>query len=409
MTSVLGAAGGSIHGPGYDAKALSAHMRQTRNFFFLMAVVLLNYTLLRPSPVDVSFTIALLLTIFCSQRFSPNTLSFLTLVFIWTIGLLFSSMPHAGDPEVVMQLFKICYAISIGVCAALVVTHWTKRNFQRFLRVWIGSAIIASTLGTIGFAGGIGEFTWDGRAKGLFDDPNMYGAFLIPALLSSLYFLFLGRSRLIYGACTIWLTLGVLLSFSRIAIAACFMLAIAFLLIVNRQAMLRTLLSIAGVAAAVLAVGAFAAVLIDGFDEKVLDRLTFAKEYDLGEQGRLRRYLTSFDLMMDSPLGLGTLQYQKMFPEPIHNIWLSSFMNYGWGAGFAWSCLVLFGVVRMVAAYRRTRDPLIVTLLFCWLGILACALLHEAERWRHLWLFTGLIWGTTFARLADDRELKSQN
>ncbi len=28
-----------------------------------------------------------------------------------------------------------------------------------------------------------------------------------------------------------------------------------------------------------------------------------------------------------------------------------------------------------------------------WLGIVFCAFLHEAERWRHMWLTMGLIWG----------------
>lgn len=384
---------GPENGPtaGYP-RSFADHASTVRNFLFLLAVVLLNYTLMRPSPVDVCFSLALVTSVLCGQKFTQSTLVFLTLVVVWTFGLYSSSMPYAHDEEVTLQLFKITYAISIGVCASFVVAHWDKRALERFVRVWILSACIAATLGIIGFGTGLEALTWDGRAKGFLDDPNMYGAFLIPGLLGSLYFFNDGRNRRLYGSTLLLLTLGLLLSFSRVAIAGGVLLALAFVLIVNRKAMFRTLISLAGGIAGFLVLAALAAVLMEGFDDKVFDRLTLAKEYDLGEQGRLNRYLTSFELMMQRPEGLGTLQFSKMFPEPIHNIWLSSFMNYGWAAGFAWSYLVLFGMIKNIRNYRATNDPLMLLLLFSWMGILACALLHEAERWRHLWLFTGLIW-----------------
>lgn len=393
----------ALHGHQFDRtprRLFASYAITFRNFFFLLAVVLLNYTIMRPSPVDVSFTLALIASVFCNQRFTGSTLVFLTLVFVWTFGLYASSMPYAGDEEVALQLFKITYAISIGVCASLVVAHWNRANLERFVRVWIFSAIIATTLGAIGFAIGSEALTWDGRAKGFFDDPNMYGAFLIPALLGSLYFFNEGQKPKLYGACLFYVTLGLLLSFSRVAIVAGLMLCLAFVLIVNRHAMFRTIISLFGGLFAVVALAALAAILMEGFDDKVLDRLTLAKDYDLGEQGRLNRYLTSFDLMMQKPQGLGTLQFARMFPEPIHNIWLSSFMNYGWAAGLAWSYLVLFGIIKNVRSYRLTNDPMFLLLMFSWLGIVACALLHEAERWRHLWLFTGLVWVLSVGNVA---------
>lgn len=395
----------TLHGQesGPARRPFASYATSVRNFFFLLAVVLLNYTLMRPSPVDVSFTLALIASIFCNQKFTPATLVFLTLVFVWTLGLYSSSMPFAGDEEVAMQLFKITYAISIGVCASLVVAHWDKAQLERFVRVWIFSAMIAATLGTIGFATASEALTWDGRAKGFFDDPNMYGAFLIPAVLGSLYFFNAGRNAKLYGACLLFLTLGLLLSFSRIAIAAGLVFSLAFVIIANRRWMFRTLLSLSGGLLAFLILAALAAIFIDGFDDKVLDRLTLAKDYDLGEQGRLNRYITSFELMLQKPQGLGTLQFGLAFPEPIHNIWLSSFMNYGWAAGFAWSYLVLFGIIKSIRSYRLTDDPIFLLLMFGWLGILACALLHEAERWRHLWLFTGLIWVLSVKNLQESR------
>ncbi len=62
------------------------------------------------------------------------------------------------------------------------------------------------------------------------------------------------------------------------------------------------------------------------------------------------------------------------------------------GAGIAWCYLILFGIVKNIRSYLRTNDAIFLLLMFSWLGIVACASLHEAERWRHLWLFTGLVW-----------------
>jgi hypothetical protein len=367
--------------------------RRVRTFVFLLAVLLVNYTLFRPSPVDIAFATAFALTVFCRQQITPTAFAFFVLIFTWHISMMSASLRFADDEEVVYQMAKISYAISIGLCACLVTVHWTSEQLHRFLRVWILSAAIASTLGIIGFSLGVTDFTWDGRAKGLFDDPNMYGAFLLTALYGCIYLVHLGRRRWLYLGCLAWITLGLMLSFSRIAIVAYLLLGAALVFILNRRALLRVLLYAAGGGVVVAVVGVCAALFIEGFDDKLLDRFTFAKEYDLGEQGRLARYIGSVGFILDHPRGMGLLQYEKIFPEPIHNIWISSFMNFGWAAGFAWSLLVIFSIALSIRNYRTTGDLICLVLLFGWLGIFLCALLHEAERWRHMWLLTGILWG----------------
>ena len=368
--------------------------RRARDFFFLLAIVLLNYTLFRPSPVDVSFTVALILALVARQRITAGAFFFITLIVAWLCSLVFASFPYADDEDVMYQIWKISFATTIGIGACLAAVHWGAEALRRFLRVWIFAGLIAATLGILGFVGGIEDFTWDGRAKGLFDDPNMYAAFLIPAILGCLHFLSLGEGRrFVHAACLPWLTLGILLSFSRVGIVACLLLALALVMLHNRRALAKVL--VYG-AVAVMIVGALvvvAALFFDGFDDKVLDRFTLAKDYDLGEQGRFARYMGSINFILANPGGMGLLQYEKMFPEPIHNIWISSFLNFGWAAGFAFTFLVLFAVTISIRNFRATRDPVCLTLMLAWLGILAYAVLHESERWRHLWLMTGLVWG----------------
>ncbi len=373
-----------------------AYGRSARSLLFLLAVLAINYTLSRPSPVDMLFSLALVTTIFCNQSFTHNSVTYLILALLWTAGLFISSIKLLDDEEIELHVVKICYAVSISICACLVATHWTPKSLRRFLQVWILAAMVAATLGIIGFAGNIEDLIWDGRAKAFLDDPNMYGAFLLPGAFACIYFLSLGRKVALYVFCLICIAGGVLFSFSRVAITALFILGSFVLWVNNPGRVLNALKWIAVFLVVVLLLGAIGSLFVDGFQEKVADRFTFAKEYDLGEQGRLNRYVTSIGLMLANPGGMGALQFQRAFPEPIHNIWLSSFMNYGWLAGFAWTYIILFGIVLSVRNYLITRDRICLTLMCCWLGILMCALLHEAERWRHLWLFCGLIWGVNY-------------
>lgn len=367
--------------------------RSVRTALFFLAILLVNYTLGRPSPVDIAFAAALLMTAFCHQSLTPSSLVYLLGAIIWAFGLYVSSAPFMNEAEVQYQVVKISYAISISFTACLTAVHWRSNHVKLFVQVWIVSCCIAAGLGIFGFATGNELFLWDGRAKGLLDDPNMYGAFLLPALMGAVYFTFTATHRWIYALALGWLSLGVMLSFSRVAIAAYFLLGSGLAVYLNRHQPMKIVGYLVAMTITVFIIGAIALVALDNFGEKMFDRLTLTKHYDAGEYGRLNRYFIAMDLILLNPVGLGTAQFEKTYPEPIHNILLSSFMNYGWGAGFSFSAIMIFSVVLSVRNYRRTKDELFLVLLLGWLGIMACALLHEAERWRHMWLMTGLLWG----------------
>src|SRR5690606_6690145 len=96
--------------------------------------------------------------------------------------------------------------------------------------------VIASMLGAVGFVLQHELLTWDGRAKGLIDDPNMYGTFLIPAAVFCAYMLARPRSNklVLLGAMAVIL-LGILLSFSRIAVVAAGFCLFGYIFYQNRR------------------------------------------------------------------------------------------------------------------------------------------------------------------------------
>lgn len=371
----------------------------TRNLLFWLAVLAMNYTLSRPSPVDLLFIAALLITlthiaVSAHQRVARRAPILALIVATWALSFIVASLPHLSEKNVVFELLAKTFAISIAVTGAFVSMSWHRRHYETFMRVYIVSCAIASVIGTIGFVLQNDALTWDGRARGLIDDPNMYGSFLIPSVMFCAYFLFRpGRGKFLLLVALGLILLAIMLSFSRIAQVATMVCLTALYIFKNRHRPERLWMLVGGFVALIVILIAVISFAPSEFSAKFMDRLTLAKSYDVGETGRYTRYMLVLPMIMQNPLGLGVLQLEKIFPEPIHNIWLSSFVNYGWVAGFTWITLVVSSIVISILNYRRTRSDLSVTLLISLIGLIMCTSLHEGEHWRHLWLFFGLVWG----------------
>lgn len=401
------AAGARPRNFGISLPGLQLAVFSTRNTVFWLAVLAMNFTLMRPSPVDLLFIGSLLITFIYMMLFSKLEITRRALYLIlllggWALSYFVASMGHLGEVYITptgqeavnFELIAKTFAISIGIIGACVSMTWNRQHFETFMRVYIVSCVIASLLGTLGFLTQMELLTWDGRAKGLIDDPNMYGSFLIPAAVFCAYFLSRGQgSKILLSIALSAVMLGILLSFSRIAVVAGLFCFFAYVFFHNRRNPRRLVMIIAGIIATGIVLFILASLSSAEFMAKLLDRLTFAKSYDLGQEGRYNRYLLVLPMIMQNPIGVGVLQLARIFPEPIHNIWLSSFVNYGWGGGISYVTLAVGSVVVSVRNYRRTKNELSIVLLIALAGIVLCSSLHEGEHWRHTWLFYGLVWG----------------
>lgn len=372
---------------------------KTRNAVFVLAVLAMNYTISRPSPVDILYILTFMITLVyiavsAKREISKRAMILTLLLWLWISSFIVSSLPFTDDPKVVFEMTAMCFAISIGMIAAFVSMSWDHRYYERFMNVYIVSAVIASVLGTIGFVTQLDALVWDGRARGLFDDPNMYGSFLLPSTIACVYFLSRPNARkLLYVGALGVIMLGVMLSFSRIAQVATFVCLFGFVVFVGRRQPQRLILIIGSIVVAALVLGALASLISPEFTTKFLGRFTLAEPYDSAPEGRYARYVLVLPMILQNPLGIGALQLLKIFPEPIHDIWLSSFVNYGWLSGVTWIVLAVSSVVLSILNYRRTRDDIAIAMLVSLIGVVWCATLHEGEHWRHMWLYYGVVWG----------------
>lgn len=396
---------------------LSAGAR-LRTFVFLLAVVAINYTWSRPSPVDIIFFLALLLTPFCKQTLNLRSVMLIALVMIWLFSIYVSSVSLLDKPLVAFQFVALTSVVLIGITSCLVTTGWTERDLKRFVRVYIFATVIAAVIGIFGFVTKNPALTWADRPTAFLDDPDMFGVFLIPGMMGSLFMIAEGRRRPVYAAALLLLSISVVLSFSRAAIVFGFFWSGVCFLFLNRRNLVKASLVALGVAAFVGAACVILYLSNDTFAQMIVERSKLAETYDLGQFGRYNRYLLAIPMILDNPLGLGLFEIDKYFPEPIHNIWISAFLNYGWIAGFDWTLLMVLTVQQAWYSWKQSKNTLCLVMLFSWLAIICCAMLHQGERWRFLWLFTGMVWGLNYKNFApasvesaaeDDGEIYYQN
>jgi O-antigen ligase len=367
-----------------------------RNAVFLLGVVAINYTWSRPSPVDGIFFCALLLTPFSEQRLNIRNLILFFLVGTWLFSVFISSVSLIDNPLVVFQFFALTSVVLIGITSSLISVGWGRTELERFVKVYVFANVIAAVVGIYGFVSQNEALTWAGRPTGFLDDPDMFGAFLIPGVLGSLFMIAQKRSRYWYAGALGLISIALMLSFSRAAIVSALLFGGASFLYFNRRNLFKAALAAFAVALVLSLAGLILYLSNETFAEMLTGRFSIAEEYDLGYFGRYNRYLLAIPLILDHPLGLGLFEIDKIFPEPIHNIWISSFLNYGWLAGFAWTLLMILSVQQAWYNWKRSRDELFLLILFCWLSVVSCAMLHQAERWRFLWLFIGMLWGLNY-------------
>ena len=169
------------------------------------------------------------------------------------------------------------------------------------------------------------------RARGTFNDPNVLGAFLVfPMLLA------LGRvltDRAVGAARALALvalfSTAVLLTFSRAAWGQCAFTAallVAFTFLTSRSAHERRRIVAIAAGGTIVLAGFVAALLsIDSVAELFRIRASLDQGYDLGPMGRFGRYILGMLIALDTPLGIGPLQFRAIFPEDPHNAFLNAF------------------------------------------------------------------------------------
>lgn len=297
-----------------------------------------------------------------------------------------------------------------GVVIACAIANDPARNIRIAISGLQFAMILAAVLGVLGYfhlIPGAYEFlTKFDRAKAAFKDPNVYGAFLAPALIYALHGMASARAgrSILYAGSAGLISLALLVSFSRGAMLNAAISLFIYVLIAfsaartNRFRLNLFVMTTLGAAAA--AVGLAGLLNIDAVADLLSARASFTLGYDSGPDGRFGGQLKALGLIAEHPLGIGALEFSRAYHhEDVHNVYLSMFLNAGWLGGFTYLWLVLATIwtALSVAIKSGPHQGIMVVLLASFAGLALEGTVVDTDHWRHFYILMGMIWGVAAA------------
>jgi hypothetical protein len=313
----------------------------------------------------------------------------------------FSEIPQALQFQVVtIFLFFTSYWV------ASYVAERPQQRMRLIVGAYTATAVLSALLGTLGYLGvipGHQIFTLYDRAKALFNDPNVYGPFLIlPAMyaLQRVFFAAPKRAAIATGIVMV-ITIGVFASFSRAAWAHLITSGLAVYLlcffgVANAKEKVRMLiLAMAGMLLVVVALGGMLSI---PSVQRLFEVRAQAQNYDEGETGRFGRQGYAFDLALQNPWGIGPLEFRNLrVKEEPHDSYVNVLHVYGWGGGLMFILFIGTTIWRGVSFVSRGSPNrlLLIPLISVFIPLAVEAAIIDLDHWRHFFLVGGLIWGVT--------------
>jgi hypothetical protein len=360
---------------------------------------------IEPSPFELTTLCAAVIFLATGLRLRLVFMPLLLLLFVVNIGYCIGAIPFMDRGEIVNWIATSWYMAFTVIFFAMVVSEDTAARLDMLRRGLIAGALVAATSAIAGYfnlvPGGHELLTLYERARGTFKDPNVLGAFLILPALFALQTVvsdgFRRSFRSTIALCII--AFAIFLSFSRAAwgglvITAAFMMAL--MILTSRTPAQRSRILVTSVVA-VLVAAALVAVLLsfDSIDELFRQRASFDQSYDEGRFGRFGRHVLGAAMALDTPFGIGPLQFHNFFPEDTHNSFLNAFMSGGWISGVCYPALV-FSTIILGFRHVLTSAPwqgVYLAIFAAFLGTVAESFIIDTDHWRHFWMMLGAMWG----------------
>ncbi|WMT88563.1 O-antigen ligase family protein [Pelagibacterium sp. 26DY04] len=366
-----------------------------------------GFVIFEPSPYEVMFIIAFAVALMGGLKLHRDTLPLLFIVLAFTPFALISTFFMRYQPVLDGLIFNLVtiFLLITSYFAANFVAQSPFAHMRLIAKAYIAIALITSVVGVLAYVGvlpGEDVFLRFGRAKAFFNDPNVYGPFLIlpAAIVLQRTLLGTGRTALWAGLAYLVIFVGVFVSFSRGAwghLAASSLLVFAMVFFLEATAREKVRLLLVAIGGVMILAAAMAILLsIPVVAELFTHRFTLTQSYDTGELGRFGRIWYTLDLALNNPWGIGPLEYGYLrISEQPHNTYANVLLTYGWGGGLAY--YVLVGWTLLVGGKTLLRPSphrtLLIPVFATFVPMIMLSGIIDTDHWRHWFLVTGLVWG----------------
>ena len=362
----------------------------------LLGFALLAVVLAEPAPADLVLLVVIAVTVVTGRfRASAPPSALIALGGFLALSLL--SAVEVVDHGAAAFYLGISMYLTI---AALWLSGFvdSTRRARIVAGGYLTAAVASAALGVLALLApfpGAETFVSAGRVHALFEDPNVFGPFLIPIaliLLEDLLTPRLFRLRVMWKATIVGLlVLGVVLSYSRgawinLGVGTVVLLAVLGLRRGGGRKVAQVALLTALVSALVVLV-----LVGTGSTGFLLER-AHLQEYD---SGRFAAQVTSIESAERYPLGIGPGQFESYASISAHSTYVRALAEQGIPglilvAAFLVSTLI--AAIGNAVAGRETYGIGSAALLGALCGILVNSVVVDTLHWRHLWIVVALIW-----------------
>ncbi|RUV59143.1 O-antigen ligase domain-containing protein, partial [Mesorhizobium sp. M5C.F.Ca.IN.020.14.1.1] len=303
-----------------------------------LGAFLSGFVIAEPAPYDLYMVGLMAVWALLGLRISRAAAPLPVLLVVMNIGGMIS-MTQMSDIAGTPLYLSVSLFLAFTAVFFASVTSVQPNLYRVIFLAYVMSAVLTSLLGIAGYFHafpGAEIFTKYDRATGAFQDPNVFGPFLVLPGIYLLYLLLTGPiSRMpLLAVPLLIITAGIFFSFSRGAwgmFGVSAILLTGALFLQSASGKLRLRVAVMTIAAVSLLVIAMLVILqLPGVSEMFSSRAQLEQSYDTARLGRFARYTLGFQMALEHPLGIGPLVFGTIFGEDTHDIWLKMLMDYGW-------------------------------------------------------------------------------
>ncbi len=399
------------------AEAVNAKLTALISSAAIFAGILLSgFVIHEPAPYDVYMVGLIAVWALFGLKISRAALPLLVLLVTMNIGGMIA-MTQMADIAGVPLYLAVSLFLAFTAAFFAAVTEARPEVYRLIFFAYVVSACLTALLGIAGYFHafpGADVFTKYDRAAGAFQDPNVFGPFLVLPGIYLLYLLLTGpASRMpLLALPLLIITAGIFFSFSRgawgmFAVSAILLTGALFLQSTSGRFRLRVVV-MSVLAVTLLILAALVILQLPGVSEMFSNRARLEQSYDVARLGRFARYSIGFEMALEHPLGIGALVFGKIFGEDTHNIWLKMLMDYGWLGFVSFLTLTLWTLAAGFRILLRDRpwQPYLLCAYVAFIGNIALGTVIDIDHWRHLYLLLGLIWGAIALEYRHQRAIR---
>ncbi len=366
----------------------------------------------QPAPYDLLLILTMAFTFAVGLRFPRDLRQPAILWALLLLGYAFSGIGALYIERVTDFLLVSTYLVlSMLFFASLVVAN-PKRNLAIIWWAYTAAAVFAAALGCAAYFGLVPNaesFLKFSRVRSTFNDPNVFGPFLVGPTLFLIHRLSTSSQRrdLLLVPLVGILFLGMLLSFSRgawgnLIVAGGIFLVLTWMTASSAKQIARLTLAVSlfGVLAACVVAWALSS---DAVSELFEQRFSLTQSYDVSEDGgRFAVQEKAIETILEKPFGIGPSQWSKIVGIDPHNVFLNVFLAGGWLSGIAYVVLV---ITTIFLGLRSCLAPLPfqglqIVAVATFVAHMGEAFIVDIDNWRHVYLLMGLVWGgIAYARI----------